>query len=284
LYRNGTNLLECLHLALVEQQKVTSELKANNDALARKIGSVIEESSVDRINYLDNSLKATSQCVKSYISSRVKTSAIPNIHSFNLIDEIQKIDPVLWNFIYRLTANEQEEKMLRQSWFKWDTLYIGTDDSNIRLFPRLFIASCIFNAQNSHCVEPLHLLLTDIADKYSGSSTDLISIIARIGAGISKDSLSRFISSKCSDISEQNEVINSSSFAVASFDNLDKNQSYAKVVHGKDRSGFHGTTIQAAFPKPSEKNEPSELIFASYQGWFNVGEKIEYTIGVTNLN
>jgi hypothetical protein len=33
-----------------------------------------------------------------------------------------------------------------------------------------------------------------------------------------------------------------------------------KVVHGKDRSGFHGTTKQPAFPKPSEKNEPSELI------------------------
>jgi hypothetical protein len=58
----------------------------------------------------------------------------------------------------------------------------------------------------------------------------LISIIARIGAGISKvkDSMSRFISSKCNDISEQNDVINASSFAVASFDNLDKNQSYAK--------------------------------------------------------
>jgi hypothetical protein len=38
----------------------------------------------------------------------VKTSGIPNIHSFNLIDEIQKIDPV----IYRLTANEHEEKIL----------------------------------------------------------------------------------------------------------------------------------------------------------------------------
>jgi hypothetical protein len=74
------------------------------------------------------------------------------------------------------------------------------------------------------------LFLTDIADKYSKSSTDLISIIARIGAGISKDSLSRFISCKCSDISEQNEVINSSSFAVASFDNLDTNQSYANVT------------------------------------------------------
>jgi hypothetical protein len=48
----------------------------------------------------------------------VKTGGIPNIHSFNLIDEIQKIDPVLWNFIYRITANEQEEKILRHSWFK----------------------------------------------------------------------------------------------------------------------------------------------------------------------
>ena len=173
-------------------------------------------------------MKETSQCVKSYVSSRVKTGGIPNIHSFNLIDEIQKIDPVLWNFIYRITANEQEEKILRHSWFKWDILDIDTDDSNIRLFSRLFIASCIFNAQNLHCVEPLHLLLSDILDKHSRSSTDLISIIAGIGAGISKDSLSRCISSKCNDISEQNEVIYSSRFAVASFDNLDKNQSYAK--------------------------------------------------------
>ena len=90
------------------------------------------------------------------------------------------------------------------------------------------MATCIFNAQNSHCIESLQLFLTDIADKYSKSSTDLISIIARIGAGISKDSLSRFISSKCNDISVQNDVINCRCFAVASFDNLDKNQSYAK--------------------------------------------------------
>jgi hypothetical protein len=34
---------------------------------------------------------------------------------------------------------------------------------------------------------------------------------------------------------------------MASFDNLDKNQSYAMVGAGKDRSGFHGTTIQAVY-------------------------------------
>ena len=58
-----------------------------------------------------------------------------------------------------------------------------------------------------------------------------------------------------------------------------------KVVHGKDRSGFHGTTIQPAFRKPSEKNEPSELIGDEISlPPTKVGEKIEYMIGVASLN
>ncbi|CAG2213915.1 unnamed protein product [Mytilus edulis] len=36
-----------------------------------------------------------------------------------------------------------------------------------------------------------------------------------------------------------------------SFDNLDKNQSYSVVGSEKDKSGFHGTTIQTATPCPS---------------------------------
>ena len=58
-----------------------------------------------------------------------------------------------------------------------------------------------------------------------------------------------------------------------------------KVVDGKDRSGLHGTTIQPGFPKPSEKNEPSELIGDEISlPPTKVGEKIEYMIGVTSLN
>jgi hypothetical protein len=47
---------------------------------------------------------------------------------------------------------------------------------------------------------------------------------------------------------------------MASFDNLDKNQSYAMVGAEKDRSGFHGTTIQAVYSKPSENNLQVELV------------------------
>ncbi|VDI31327.1 Hypothetical predicted protein [Mytilus galloprovincialis] len=49
----------------------------------------------------------------------------------------------------------------------------------------------LFFFQNSQCVQPLHLLCTDIADKFSNSSSTFLSINARLGAGISKDSLRR---------------------------------------------------------------------------------------------
>ncbi|VDI52433.1 Hypothetical predicted protein, partial [Mytilus galloprovincialis] len=119
--------------------------------------------------------------------------------------------------------------------------------------PRLYILSCIFHLQNSQCVQPLHLLCTDIADKFSNSSSTFLSINARLGAGISKDSLRRYITNRCRELEKKQRYIFSDSFIVASFDNLDKNQAYSVVCAGKDRSGFHGTTIQTVVPKPSQK-------------------------------
>jgi hypothetical protein len=37
------------------------------------------------------------------------------------------------------------------------------------------------------------------------------------------------------------------------------------VGAGKDRSGFHGTTIQAVYSKPSEKNLQVELVSAGFE-------------------
>jgi hypothetical protein len=44
----------------------------------------------------------------------------PDIHDFDLQIEISKIHPVLWNFIFRMTASEDEEKMLRKNTFDWE--------------------------------------------------------------------------------------------------------------------------------------------------------------------
>ena len=37
------------------------------------------------------------------------------------------------------------------------------------------------------------------------------------------------------------------------------------VGAGKDRSGFHGTTIQAVYSKPSEKKLQVELVLAGFE-------------------
>ncbi|VDI10801.1 Hypothetical predicted protein [Mytilus galloprovincialis] len=82
-------------------------------------------------------------------------------------------------------------------------------------------------------------------------SSAFLTINARIGAGISKDSFRRFITSRCKELEQTNRFICPQRFTIASFDNLDKNQSYSVVGSGKDKSGFHGTTIQTATPCPS---------------------------------
>ncbi|CAG2184537.1 unnamed protein product [Mytilus edulis] len=257
VYRVGTDFMRCAHSQLHGHKKSIDELQAVNKALQIKLDDLSESlQAMKKIECLDETLKITRQCIKSYVSSSVNSSELPDIRCFDVHDEIRKLDPVLWNFIYRLTANEIEEKELRRDVFNsWENSYLGIDDSCLRLFPRLFIASCIFNAQSSKCGQPLHLLLSDVLDKYSGSSTELLAISNRLGATVSKESLRRFISSRCIQLDKEPNLLSSDSFTVASFDNLDKNQKYAIVGTGANKSGFHGTTIQAVTPKPSVKHD-----------------------------
>ena len=76
---------------------------------------------------------------------------------------------------------------MRQNFFSWENHNIDDFDDS-RLFPRLYIASCIFNTQNRQCVKPLHLLMTDMAHtfKSSSSSSDFWNLLEKISAGISK--------------------------------------------------------------------------------------------------
>ncbi|CAC5392076.1 unnamed protein product [Mytilus coruscus] len=183
--------------------------------------------------------------------SKTAISCLPDIHAFDAKHEINQIPQVLWNFLYRLSATDKEDKEFIKTVGSWDHHYIETPFNVNRAFPRLYTCSCIFNCQNAQCVQPLHLLVTDICDKFSNASSTFLSINARLGLGVSKDSLRRYITNRCRQLEQQQRFLTSDSFVVASFDNLDKNQSYSVVGVGKDKSGFHGTTIQAVTPCPS---------------------------------
>ncbi|CAG2230012.1 unnamed protein product [Mytilus edulis] len=191
--------------------------------------------------------------VKMFFHDGGKTanSCLPDIHAFDAKHEINQIPPVLWNFLYRLSTTDKEDKEFVKTVASWDHHYIETPFNVNRAFPRLYMCSCIFNCQNAQCVQPLHLLVTDICDKFSNASSTFLSINARLGLGVSKDSLRRYITNRCRQLEQQQRFLTSNSFVVASFDNLDKNQSYSVVGVGKDKSGFQGTTIQAVTPCPS---------------------------------
>ncbi|CAG2223496.1 unnamed protein product [Mytilus edulis] len=258
IYRNGTDIFGCLHALVVENCKCIEDnkrLKKESIIQAEKLASTVSEE--NRKNKqeqsLEDAVKILKNYVKIYVSDKIKMDGLPDIDNFNCKDEILKIPPILWNFIFRICSTDNEEKVLKKSQFNWNLHYSEPLFNIFRMMPRLYILSCIFHLQNSQCVQPLHLLCTDIADKFSNSSSTFLSINARLGAGISKDSLRRYITNRCRELEKKQRYIFSDSFIVASFDNLDKNQAYSVVCAGKDRSGFHGTTIQTVVPKPSQK-------------------------------
>ena len=205
VYRVGTDLAKALHSSILHNKSKIDKLEESNQAMKKQIGHMLsdQDSSLKNTFSLEDSLKMLRGHVKSYVSESIKStnSQPPDIHDFDLQIEISKIHPVLWNFIFRMTTSEDEEKMLRKDTFDWENHYVKCSPTqrnieNIRFFPRLFISSCIFNTFHSHCTQPLHLLMTDIVDKYSGSSSDLLLINSRMGAGVSKDTLKRYINNK----------------------------------------------------------------------------------------
>ncbi|CAC5377845.1 unnamed protein product [Mytilus coruscus] len=210
VYRVGTDFMLCAHSQLNGHKKSIDKLQAVNKALQKKLDDLSESlQAMEKIECVDETLKITRQCIKSYVSSSVNSSELPDIRCFDVHEEIQKLDPVLWNFIYRLTANEIEEKELhRDVFYSWENSYL-----------------------------------------------ELLAISNRLGATVSKESLKCFIISRCIQLDKEPNLLSSDSFTVESFDNLDKSQKYAIVGTGANKSGFHGTTIQAVTPKPSVKHD-----------------------------
>jgi hypothetical protein len=130
------------------------KLEESNQALKKTIDQMQsdQDSSLKKILSLEDSLKMLKGYVKSYVSESIKSTIAqpPDIHDFDLQIEISKIHPVLWNFIFRMTASEDEEKMLKKHTFLWENHCVKCSPTqrnleNIRFFPRLFISSCIFN-------------------------------------------------------------------------------------------------------------------------------------------
>jgi hypothetical protein len=264
LYRNGSDMLASFHSSLYNNMAEKDKLVVENKALLQQVDDLVTAGEDKDTRCIVQALTLLRSSVKEYASRKAEESVDtpPDISAFDYQSEIQNIDPLLWNFIFRLTATDQEDKIARKN-LSWDQHYrpvIPSDGDTphyvSRMLHRVYICSCLFHTQNSRCSQPLHILMTDVSDKYSNSSTSLLTINSRVGAGVSKDSHRRFVTRVCSSSAKLGAVPSTvfDSFTMVSFDNLDKNQTYASVFAGKERGGFHGTTVQVVQPMPESEH------------------------------
>jgi hypothetical protein len=75
--------------------------------------------------------------------------------------------------------------------------------------------------------------MTNIVDKYSGSSSDLLLINSRMGAGVSKDTLKRYINNKCIQLNEHDDIHGSFSLLTIC-DDTDLSEDFTNFEPGAD--------------------------------------------------
>ena len=113
----------------------------------------------------------------------------------------------------------------------------------------------MFCASGGRCAVPLHTLLTDYIEATGGSS-ELISVLNKLGAVASSETLDRHIMK----VSIQRKMdgllkdLDTSTFTVATTDNIDFLQSHASVYSGSQYRSWHGTSVQVVQPQQRLKN------------------------------
>ena len=200
-------------------------------------------------------------------SNLSKNEQLKDLDKVQFKDLVRTLPPELWNFIFRLTLGENEKKLFlshvsQHNDFNWSEhflhdIYKSSTQNALKFSRRFFILCCMFFCINSECYFPLQMILADVIDKFSNSSTECLTILSRFGICVSKSSLVRFQVwiSENEMASKGNKL--RASFTMASIDNIDKNATFAAVSSQQQCRGFHGTSIQAVEPLPLSTATPS---------------------------
>ena len=121
----------------------------------------------------------------------------------------------------------------------------------------------VFCATGGRCSVPLHTLLTDYIEA-SGGSSEIITVLNRLGAVASSETLDRHIVRVSAQRKQEGllKELDDKSFTVATTDNIDFLQSHASVYSGSQHRSWHGTTVQVVQPQQGLKTvivEPDEV-------------------------
>ena len=229
LKRSDNNDNKILHTYIYDSftSSMSSEMKAH-------------DSDVPKHNTLEVSSKLLREklvAMKEKIS--LSTLDIENFDPWKFIEE--NCDPLLFNFISSLQGETISSFI--------DKLDIGMLKKN-KALACLNMISCLLFSSDLSCQVPLPMLISDIIDKYTNSSSECLRILNQFGMCYSKPTLNRYQNSVIERKSEIGAQISLESFTVCSVDNINKRSSYASVKASDTSRGFDGTSVQLVEPKP----------------------------------
>ena len=165
---------------------------------------------------------------------------------FNLEEFVSSVPPDLWEMLNELTLSKRDRHGRKQS-------EAHAHERKVRV--AYLVCVVMFCASSGYCSVPLHTLLTDYIEATGGSS-ELISVLNKLGAVASSETLDRHIMR----VSVQRKMegllkeLDSSRFTVATTDNIDFLQSHASVYSGSQHRSWHGTSVQIVQPQQRLKN------------------------------
>ena len=165
---------------------------------------------------------------------------------FELEEFVSCISPDLWEMMDVLTLPKYLNRGRKQS-------ESHARDRKIKI--AYLVCVVMFCASGGRCSVPLHTLLTDYIEATGGSS-ELISVLNKVGAVASSETLDRHIMK----VSTQPKMdgllkdLDTTTFTIASTDNIDFLQSHASVYSGSQYRSWHGTTVQVVQPQKRLNN------------------------------
>ena len=94
IYRNDADVLGSCHSLFLANHRLK---------LTNTISSLITDDLKKNTKHesLEHAAQILRNVIKLYVSDRIKTDRLPDFDNFNCRDEIFKIHPFLWNFLFR---------------------------------------------------------------------------------------------------------------------------------------------------------------------------------------
>ncbi|CAC5414115.1 unnamed protein product [Mytilus coruscus] len=122
---------------------------------------------------------------------------------------------------------------------------ISCDDS-VQFSQILNICCCLIYNRDSK----FQMLLADIIDKFTNSSTDCFNLLNKFGICVSKQTYERYQTLIVEERKSNSISSSKCQFQIASVDNINKRSYYSAVKSTDAYRGFDGTSIQLVIPKP----------------------------------